>query len=340
MDLKTLAASLFRVQVKHVDAFERKDPFNEPNVVRGFINRRKGLMGGSLVITHVNGKEVEPQLIYGTPKLVYPYLNESRQFLSIKASKFLLAEKWNGVNICSFSYKDSSDKYYLSHKTKGAPFVSDSEHGKYLTLFTTALKDLQITCNLYSHLATPGIETLSSELCGRAEPHLVRYNFSLDVKPLFVTGKNGKIKPVLNSNSKIFTATPEELIKICQESQAWDFKMNERFRQENGFAIKYEYNHFATEGKVLYPLDEHGFVLGRVLFKIKPKDVEELHWARFDRNAELRVEEAIIKLLESNCPLNPESLADELDMGPKEWGKWGKHCLAYCEKQGYKVDNV
>src|SRR5688572_19460649 len=97
-NLASKAASLFRVEQKHVDSFTRMDPFND-NCVCGFINRRKGLMGGSLLICQVNGQEVEPQLIYGTPKLAYPYQDESRKFLKIQADHYYLAEKWNGVNI-------------------------------------------------------------------------------------------------------------------------------------------------------------------------------------------------------------------------------------------------
>lgn len=68
------------------------DPFNHHNKLEGFQCRKDGVMGGSLYITHgkskfrkkakssssssssVNGAKLSvPELIYGTPKLEYPY---------------------------------------------------------------------------------------------------------------------------------------------------------------------------------------------------------------------------------------------------------------------------
>jgi hypothetical protein len=37
-------------------------------------------MGGSLYLTNVNGQKVKPQLIFGVPKLAYPYTADRYAF--------------------------------------------------------------------------------------------------------------------------------------------------------------------------------------------------------------------------------------------------------------------
>jgi hypothetical protein len=73
------ARRLFRCTPGQCNAVKNKvDPFavgDTPGgqVVSGFMNRRDGTTGGSLVLTHVNGLRVpHPQLIFGTPKYVPP----------------------------------------------------------------------------------------------------------------------------------------------------------------------------------------------------------------------------------------------------------------------------
>jgi hypothetical protein len=53
-------------------------------------------------------------------------------------------------------------------------------------------------------------------------------------------------------------------------------------RNEHKLNLKYEYNHFIVEGRVLYLLNSKGHLIDRNMFKIKPKDIEEVHWSNFD----------------------------------------------------------
>ena len=52
---------------------------------------------------------------------------------------------------------------------------------------------------------------------------------------------------------------------------------------------RYEHDHFITEGCVLYLLDSNGRLINRTMYKIKPEDVEEVHWAQFDQVTTLHV---------------------------------------------------
>lgn len=325
------AASFFRVTKKHVRSFERLDPFNDV-VVKGFICRKKGKMGGSLLITHVDGKEVEPQEIHGTPKLAYPYKDhestEYLDFFQFNPRWFFLAEKWNGMNVLFFKYKDADGKELISAKSKGAPFLGDGEYGNFLTL---CRKALERNPNALDVLKQDSVAAASFELCGKEEPHLVDYDFDIALKPLFRMDEDGRIRPMTEGKSLAEYTNSAELEAYCEAFQEADYELNRRFREERGLALKYEYEHFATEGKVLYLLNSHGVLIERTMYKIKPKDVEEVHWQSFDDVMEGRVKEAIQKIHLNEDEVTAETLQQELDMGPKEWGKFGRKVLKFVD---------
>lgn len=179
------------------------------------MSRKEGPMGGSLLITEVNGKRLaEPQLIYGTPKLAYPYRSTEAtdyvDFASFSAAKMcFFGNKWNGTNILFFKYKDADGNAFISGKTKGSAFLSDcmplisssllnfivlAQYGAFLSLTTRALKLRKVAGALIvrnlppllRHLASPDVQSKSFELCGTEEPHLVAYDFPLELKPLYI----------------------------------------------------------------------------------------------------------------------------------------------------------
>ena len=139
-------------------------------------------------------------------------------------------------------------------------------------------------------ITRPEIQSLSCELCGKKEPHLVLYDFDIDLKPLFMQHLNGGfIEPVMNteSNQQYEFNGFEKMTEICKSRQVADFIKNEEYRKMNNLEVRYEYNHFITEGAVLYicckPSSIHPSieskenwpgVTNRRLYKIKPKDIE------------------------------------------------------------------
>lgn len=107
--------------------------------------------------------------------------------------------------------------------------------------------------------------------------------------------------------------------------------MNVEFRKKHNLPHRYEFEHFAHEGYVLYILDAEGFLINRTMYKIKPPDVEvsdtnratdifqkEVHWQQFDSSMEARVKEAVQKMVMRDLDFTETSLRRELDMGPKE----------------------
>jgi len=117
------------------------------------------------------------------------------------------------------------------------------------------------------------------------------------------------------------------LQKMCYEC-------NENFRKRLGLKLKYEYFHFATEGFVLYILDEKDRVVpDRTMYKIKPIDIEEVHWSQFDAQKEAQVIEAVRKMRQREKEMTIQNLREELDIGDKEWGKFGVAIKKFIEEK-------
>lgn len=343
-DPKSEAARLFGCTPKQVSPFKvANDPFNPGNSLEGWICRKEGSMGGALFITHVNRRRVEPQTIYGTPKLKYPYAtkenNEWKTF-SEACCHYYVATKWNGMNVLFFKYTDEDGNTYVTGKSKGSASLADGTFGNFFTStlqvlgFDGGVPEGGLWKNLPARLAllaNPLVQSLTFELCGNKEPHLVKYDFDLDLQPLFSTTVSGQISPIIVSPEEggdvLHPFDQAEVVRVCKEYQERDFALNEEYRKAHGLKHKYEYNHFATEGHVLYLLDAKQHLIGRTMYKVKPRDIEEVHWGNFDATMEGRVKEAVAKIATREKPMTAASLRAELDMGPKEWGRYGSDVM-------------
>ena len=334
---KSKIGQAFECAPKFIDKFEVEDSFNPGNIISGFMCRKKGLMYGSLYITHVNNAEIDPQLIYGTPKLAYPYKpNSTTEYAEFpNCSHFYIADKWNGTNILFYKYYDSLGNLFITAKTKGTAIVKDGDFGQFFSLTREALGwndpgSIMLNLpNILMPLMKDSIQSYSFELCGKKEPHLVNYDFDIDLKPLFLGREDGRIEPVITSECNYYnSASNDEIVEACKNNQWMDFEINEQYRKLHNLPVKYEYNHFQTEGKVLYLMDYHDLCVSRTLYKIKPKDIEEMHWQTFDVDTVNKVSEAVKKIKRDGMNVTEQTLQEELDMGPKEWNKFGKQVLA------------
>lgn len=222
-------------------------------------------MGGSLLLTHVGGKVLNKfQLIYGVPKLRYPYtekswatkktqLPEYSQNHPADSHQYLLLTKWNGANILFFKYRDHRGDIRISAKSKGSATLANSQYGDFLDLTFDALglkRGSKITRD-NTPLLKPlwdNIEwqSISFELCGQKEPHLVHYDFDIALKPLFCTMfRNGNIVPFMSEEEKElghivgpFDYHRDKLIEQCQTLQSEALQQNEQFRKERGLKHK------------------------------------------------------------------------------------------------------
>ena len=119
-------------------------------------------------------------------------------------------------------------------------------------------------------------------MCGNEEPHLIAYDFLLQLKPLFTTRLDGRIEPCPGEGAIGPAEYDNALATVCQRLQAESLKMNEEHRRKLNLAPAFWFGHFATEGHVLYLLDESGSASREAIYKIKPSDVELYHWEQFD----------------------------------------------------------
>eukprot|EP01116_Phalansterium_solitarium_P019118 TRINITY_DN524_c1_g1_i1.p1 TRINITY_DN524_c1_g1~~TRINITY_DN524_c1_g1_i1.p1 ORF type:complete len:534 (+),score=191.84 TRINITY_DN524_c1_g1_i1:195-1796(+) len=344
-DVRGQAARIFRCSYKQCTPFRDKaDPFNPGNKLCGYISRKDGSMGGSLYVTHVNDERLDqPTVIYGTPKLVYPYTDFDslayQDFSDIGCCSFVLANKWNGTNVLIFKYRDRAGNLYLSAKSKGSVFLVNGPFGQFATL---TLRALQLDGDVMSASGPPGqleplllpsMQSMTFELCGQLERHLVQYDFEVALKPLFVTYADGSIAPARNSDDLgPLPFNNDQVRRMCREVQAADLARNEAHRAASGLPHRYEHDHFIVEGRVLYLLDAAGRLIKRTMHKIKPTDIEEVHWASFDSTIQGRVREAVEKVVLREKKLNEKSLREELDMGPKEWGRFGREIVKYVDE--------
>jgi len=340
---KDIAAKMFKCATKQVASFENRDPFNPQNVITGYTCHHAGTFTGSLYITHVNGVPVNHDLIWGTPKLAYPYKQNTEEYGNLKpeAKFYYLANKYNGTNVLFYKYYDAQGNVFITAKTKGTAILKDGDYGNFFSLTNEALA-LKPNQNISNDippqlmaLVKDDMQSISFELYGKKEPHLVKYNVDIKLQPLFYTYEDGKIEPHLDQPSPEYMAQPfhynssDYVTKICQFKQADDLETNESYRAKHNLKVKYEFEHFAVEGRVLYLLDDNMRVVDRTLYKIKPKDIEAVHWSNYDANMQKAVQEAVKKLGRDGMDVNEATLKEELDMGPKEWDKFGFHILKY-----------
>jgi len=167
------------------------------------------------------------------------------------------------------------------------------------------------------------------ELCGSLQPHLVKYNFDIALKPLFITKLNGAIVPygawvLSQSNGEVPATqplpqgaqlleqdigpqpvTPDQLVLLCDEIKTNALELNEQHRAKLGIATCFYFESFACEGKVLYLLNDRLEAITRTsIFKIKPKDIEMYHWEQFDAPMQGKAIEAMAKVFEKELEVN------------------------------------
>lgn len=198
MDELILASEIFGISNSNLKVFEEKDLYNG-NTVKGVMCTKPNQFYGSLLITEVNSKETEPQLIRCTPKLHYPF-DDERKFRWPKNILFYQRyAKLDGTNICHFQYKDSDGNAYRSFKTRLTPFLRRSESYDFYSMWNN-LKISEIL--MEEDYTENGDYALSFELYGYMNPILIKYDVALEAKLLFnIVQKTGDIVHIGKSYS-------------------------------------------------------------------------------------------------------------------------------------------
>lgn len=131
--LREQAAELLGVRPSKLGYFAETDPFNGVEV-RGFICFQQDHRYGALCIYYADGYLPSTQVVYGTPKLRYPFDKQGRFRFPI-AEKIEVYEKLDGTNILAFVCETANGEHKLSFKTRLCPFIRSGEMGDFLEMW-------------------------------------------------------------------------------------------------------------------------------------------------------------------------------------------------------------
>ncbi len=261
------ACEVLQVQEKHLAPFEADDHFNN-NILKGFLCRVGDHRYGAIYLTHVNEIE-EPQLIYATPKLHYPF-DRAGTYRFPPAKRVEVYEKLDGTNILAYRYT-CKGQTYLTYKLRLTAVVRNSRFGPFLDFWREMLKRYPDISRL------PDVNdcNISFELYGAWNKHLIVYKVPLDTVVLFGVDSKAEIRPP----SMLDTLGVPIVPLHARLEGAKDYQSEYQKHQADCEAMNQEIEDGAiegTEGRVWYLQDVHNRI---VMFKCKPESVEQIHWA-------------------------------------------------------------
>jgi len=302
------AAKLLDVSEKKLQEFDMLDTFNEGNTIAGYICRQSDHRYGALIIGTVNGTDLnKPQIVYGTPKLHYPFgrteMEERHYHFPKKIKRVSVYEKLDGSNVLAYSYADAEGVRYRTFKTRLTPVMRDNRFGAFSQMWNELLKDKHL--QMLTSVQALEDQTLSFEMYGYRNPHLVIYKdiplsakllFSIDQKDQSirpsgeVSFTNGaKVSPYQLYSNKVMRGhmaaliapqwvlkieatleSPDDLVAFYETKRDEAEAQNTVFNKETNKTIE------GTEGFIFYVLDEDNQWR---LFKCKPMSVEDICWA-------------------------------------------------------------
>ncbi|KYR02438.1 hypothetical protein DLAC_01278 [Tieghemostelium lacteum] len=319
------AATLLKSQVKDINAQVTTDGMNGHQVT--VVSNKES----DFVIAAIGGVELaEYQLIHAVPKLVKLETNGktvNKGLEDLKFKKYYLSQKWNGMNIQIFKYKDQHGQTWISAKPRATAFVQNDQKG---CIIDNVKQVLSAKPELISQLKDDksDIQSVVFELCGSKVPHIVKYDFELDLKPVFTIRSNtGEITPVVAEGTDIVTSDSEipisTLLKDMEAIKVELYSKNKEFRKVNGLRENmFWFNHFAEEGRVLYILNDQGTLLQpKLIYSVKPQDTEKAHWEQFDTELQSKILLIVHELQEKGMPVNKDTLAKEMDLDEYSWNR-------------------
>lgn len=273
------ASRLLNINKKYLRAFHTIDPYNDNNTIDGYICCQSGNLYGSLVIYKINNQETNPQIIYTTPKLHYPFITTKykRIFIYPIFDKIKIYEKLDGTNICCYSYNDSYGKTYVTFKTRLSPVLTSNKFGNFKQLWDKILEQ-------YPQLREPDVVknkqyNLVYELYGKLNQHLITYDIDLDAKMLFaIEYHTGNIIP----NTQFTNLCPlPEITEV--ENTNIEFDVLYTQYQDIAEQKNQKSKSYTCEGFVFYVHTndtDNNNNNKWMLYKVKPSSIEKIHFAK------------------------------------------------------------
>jgi len=277
MDLLEQVALKLEVKSDTLNSFSVYDPYNK-NYLDGFICRQSDHRYGTLVITHVN-QEPSFQIVYGTPKIPYPFTTdeqtgERKYHWPKTVEQIKIYEKYDGTNILIYSYANTKGERFVTFKTRLTPIVRAGDAVDFKKLWDSILEK-------YPQLRCPeevlnGIYAWSFELFGLKNPILMKYEELINAALLFkVRQKDHQIETPdqPNISNKVLHDISDVSMVTTLYNELREKAKKEHVQEEDGI--------IGTEGFVFY-VRSQPYEEGKTnwqMFKCKPEDVEQIHWA-------------------------------------------------------------
>ena len=281
----------------------------------GWVQRLGGDDYGALSVSQVNDRPA-PQRIMATPKASYPY-RKDRAWLIEEALSIRAFLKYDGTNICQYSYQDAAGNRFTSFKLRTRPFIPP----RFQDLLARALARYPKTASLMLQNG----EAMIYELYSQNNPMLIEYDMDIELRSLCRRDdRTGDLEPADPEDPR-FARLDCPLAQPGLTS-AWDDIQREYTHRQSAYSEGLvvssrdgEKTFRGQEGEMLYVRFPHGdrpepgpFTR---LVKLKPTEIEEIHQASdFVPKAEL--EATVRNIFEAS---DEPDISDFIILLAEEW---------------------
>jgi hypothetical protein len=197
MDINQAAALIGTDNTGYLTPFCVPDTFNNDQEIEGFLCKISDHRYGALVICKVAGVETEPQVIWCTPKLHYPFGRTEGDDARIYHPwlkgdhEFAIFQKLDGTNVCAYFYRDAEGKPCLTYKTRLTPVLAANRFLNAAELWNKAIAAVHQEFGVYipgaiwRNWGVRSEYSYSFELYGYENPLSIVYKTPITARLLF-----------------------------------------------------------------------------------------------------------------------------------------------------------
>jgi hypothetical protein len=261
------AKELLELDEKWLQPFHVVDPFNGLPLA-GYLSIRPDHRYGALAILAVDGRPA-PQRIFATPKLRHPFdRNGDLHFPPVR--RIDIYEKLDGTNVLAYRYRDADGGSHLTYKLRLHPVLRNGRWGAFLDLW----REILVRYPQIPQLVDRNGCSISFELFGSRNVHLMVYDVPLDTAVLFAVESDARPRPPAELDTLgVPTAPLLGRLEARHDPVAEYARIRERLQAD--IRPQDDEKLAGPEGAVWYVTTAAG---ERVLFKCKPESVEAIHW--------------------------------------------------------------
>ena len=261
------AKELLELAENWLEPFDVTDPFSKLRL-EGYLSLKPDYRYGALALLKVGGIEA-PQRILATPKLHYPF-DRAGTFHFPSVRQVDIYEKIDGTNIFGYQFKDSQNNLHLTYKLRLHPVLRNGKWGNFLDLW----KEMLERYPRISELPVRNNCSLSFELFGSRNAHLMMYDTPLDCVLLFGLEPNGRYISIDEIDS-LGVPVPTHFGRLKAGDDPVAAYRQIREKLQASIQSQDDEKLRGYEGAVWYITTAN---MERVLFKCKPESVEAIHW--------------------------------------------------------------